>query len=103
MLQTVSFAIEGMSCQARVKAVLTRLPGVTPEQVKVGSAEVTFDDAQTSAVQIYAELTAQGYPAQPQEGTQSRRRASVAAAADSLAPTSPGATRPCLELYRASQ
>ncbi len=78
MLQTVSFAIEGMSCQACVKAVtsmLSRLPGVTPKQVEVGSAEVTFDDAQTSAAQISADLSATGYPARPQEGTQSGRRA----------------------------
>ena len=68
MQQTTSLAIEGMSCGACVKcvtSVLSRIPGVTPKQVEVGSAEVSFDDSQASPATIAEALTAAGYPAQP--------------------------------------
>ncbi|MHB8862326.1 MAG: heavy-metal-associated domain-containing protein [Pirellulaceae bacterium] len=64
----VRFAIEGMTCGGCVKSVtsvLNRLDGVKAEQVSVGSAEVSFDAAKTSAPSIAKALTDAGFPAQP--------------------------------------
>lgn len=68
MQQKTSLVIEGMSCGACVKgvtSVLSRMEGVTPKQVEVGSAEVSFDDSQASPAKIAEALTAAGYPARP--------------------------------------
>jgi copper chaperone len=54
-VQKATFEIAGMSCGHCVKAVdraLQQTPGVTVEQVAVGSATVAFDAQQTSAPAI---------------------------------------------------
>jgi copper chaperone CopZ len=59
-----------MSCGACVKGVtkvLSRLEGVQPKQVEVGSAEVAYDDARVSPVDIAAALAAAGYPARAKQ------------------------------------
>ena len=69
-MQRASFAIADMSCGACVSgvtAVLNRLGGVRVEQVSIGSAEVTFDPAQTSPIAIAEALSAAGYPARQRE------------------------------------
>ncbi len=70
MQQTTRFEIEGMSCGACVKgvtSVLSRMEGVVPKHVEVGSAEVSFEDSQTSSTTIAEALTAAGYPARPRD------------------------------------
>ena len=60
--------IEGMSCGHCVAAVseaLQDLPGVNVEQVRIGSAEVTYEPAQVSPEQIVLAVEDAGYSAQP--------------------------------------
>jgi copper chaperone CopZ len=66
-MQKISYAIEGMSCDACVKGVTNvfkKLDGVQVDHVEVGSAEVSFDPAKTSVEAIGRALTSAGYPAQ---------------------------------------
>jgi len=68
MQQTTRFVIDGMRCGACVRgvtSVLSRLEGVTPMHVEVGSAEVSYDDAHSAPETIAEALTAAGYPARP--------------------------------------
>lgn len=49
----MKIAIEGMHCDAcvrRVKKALEKVPGITVENVAVGSADVAADEAQKPAV-----------------------------------------------------
>ena len=63
-MQKVTFEISGMSCGHCVKAVdkaLQQLGGVTIDQVAIGSATVSFDDAQTDAQRIAQVIDDAGY------------------------------------------
>jgi copper chaperone len=59
-----TFRIEGMSCGHCVNAVkkaLSGLPGVTAEDVQIGSAKVTFDPTTASPEQIRTAIQNEGY------------------------------------------
>lgn len=63
--QTISLAIEGMSCGHCVQAVhqaLSALPGITTQSVTVGSAMVASTDAAATSKALAA-LEEAGYPA----------------------------------------
>jgi copper chaperone CopZ len=65
-MSTVALTIGGMSCQHCVRAVreaLEAVPGVTVSRVEIGSAEVSFDPAQSSASAIAAAVSDAGYDA----------------------------------------
>jgi copper chaperone len=69
MENTLNLAIEGMHCGAcvrRVTSALQSVEGVTVKSVEVGSAEIDFDAAETSAQDITAELNRNGFPARVQ-------------------------------------
>jgi copper chaperone len=58
--------IEGMSCGHCLNAVnraLSELPGVNVGSVRMGRAEVEFDERATSAAQIEAAVSDAGYRA----------------------------------------
>jgi copper chaperone len=65
-VSTATLTIGGMSCQHCVRAVreaLETVPGVTISRVEIGSAEVSFDPAQSSAEAIAAAVSDAGYDA----------------------------------------
>jgi len=67
-MSKLEIEIEGMSCGHCVAAVseaLKELPGVNIEQVRIGSAEVTYEPAQVSPEQIVLAVEDAGYNAQP--------------------------------------
>jgi len=67
-MSKLEIEIEGMSCGHCVAAVseaLKELPGVNVEQVRIGSAEVTYEPAQVSPEQIVLAVEDAGYNAQP--------------------------------------
>lgn len=69
MENTLNLAIEGMHCGAcvrRVTSALQSVEGVTVKSVELGSAEIVFDAAETSAQDITAELNGNGVPARVQ-------------------------------------
>jgi copper chaperone len=69
MENTLNLAIEGMHCGAcvrRVTSALQSVEGVTVKSVELGSAEIVFDAAETSAQDITAELNRNGVPARVQ-------------------------------------
>jgi copper chaperone CopZ len=69
MENTLNLAIEGMHCGAcvrRVTSALQSVEGVTVKSVEVGSAEIVFDGAETSAQDITATLDRNGFPARVQ-------------------------------------
>ena len=69
MENTLNLAIEGMHCGAcvrRVTSALQSVEGVTVKSVEVGSAEIVFDAAETSAQDITAALNRNGFPARVQ-------------------------------------
>jgi copper chaperone len=66
MMEQARIEIEGMSCGhcvASVKAALGQLGGVEVQEVKVGSATVTYDP-RVQPEQIAAAVDAEGYAAQ---------------------------------------
>jgi len=70
MENTLNLAIEGMHCGAcvrRVTSALQSVEGVTVKAVEVGSAEIVFDAAETSAQGITAALNRNGFPARVQQ------------------------------------
>jgi len=70
MENTLNLAIEGMHCGAcvrRVTSALQSVEGVTVKSVEVGSAEIVFDAAETSAQDITAALNRNGFPARVQQ------------------------------------
>jgi copper chaperone CopZ len=70
-MKRVAFDVTGMSCGHCVRHVteaLRLLDGVTVGNVAVGSAEVDFDPAKTSAKAIADALGAAGYPARERGG-----------------------------------
>lgn len=59
-----TFEIGGMTCGhcvSRVKNALTKLPGLTVEQVKVGAVTVAYDEAVTDASVIAQAIEDAGY------------------------------------------
>jgi copper chaperone len=69
MENTLNLAIEGMHCGAcvrRVTSTLQSVEGVTVKSIEVGSAEIVFDAAETSAQDITAALNGNGFPARVQ-------------------------------------
>ena len=69
MENTLNLAIQGMHCGACVRRVtsgLQSVQGVTVNSVEVGSAEIVFDAAETSAQDITAALNRNGFPARVQ-------------------------------------
>jgi copper chaperone len=70
MENTLNLAIEGMHCEAcirRVTNALQGVQGVTVGSVKVGSAKVDFDTAETNANDITAAVERIGFPARVQQ------------------------------------
>ena len=63
-----SLQLEHMGCNRCVENVtsaLSALPGVRVEQVSIGSAQLSFDPAQTSDAAIASALADAGYPVRP--------------------------------------
>ncbi len=61
-----SLAITGMHCNGCVRNVqrtLERLDGVQVSKVDIGTAQLAFDEAKTSAETVAAAVTDAGYPA----------------------------------------
>ena len=68
MADELNLTIQGMSCNHcvnRVKAALDKVAGVQVEDVKVGSARVSYNPGTTSPEQIAAAVTNVGYDAAP--------------------------------------
>ena len=67
-MEALNLTIGGMSCGHCVKAVdqaLKAVAGVHVQEVKVGSASVHYDPAQTSPAAIAGAVTEAGYEARP--------------------------------------
>lgn len=65
-MQRTSLHIEGMSCGHCLNAVsqaLAGIPGVEVESVRIGRAEVRYDEEATSPKALEAAVTEAGYPA----------------------------------------
>lgn len=65
-MEQLTLAIDGMSCGhcvARVTRALGALPGVSLEQVEVGSARLGYDPALVSAERLLEAIGAVGYQA----------------------------------------
>ncbi len=66
VMEHLNLSIDGMHCGGcvnRVTGALKSIPGVTIENVQVGSAALTIDSAQTSPVKITETLKAIGFAA----------------------------------------
>lgn len=67
-MKTLVLAIDGMSCGHCLNAVnqaLSRLPGVTVPRVRIGRADLDYDENLISPEAIAAAIKAAGYPATP--------------------------------------
>ena len=65
-MELLKLTIEGMSCEHCVRAVKNRLtvtPGVTVDEVTVGSARVRYDPAKTNVEEIEEVIADEGYTA----------------------------------------
>ena len=65
-MKQATIGIEGMSCGhcvAAVKQALGRLDGVEVQEVKIGSATVSYDPASVSPERIAQAVEAEGYTA----------------------------------------
>ena len=65
-MQPLELTIEGMSCVHCVRAVKNRLtatPGVTVDEVVVGSAKLRYDPAKTNVDEIEEAIADEGYTA----------------------------------------
>lgn len=65
-MERLNLTIEGMTCEHCVRAVKNRLavtPGVTVEQVEVGSARLQYDPARTTVDDIEEAIADEGYTA----------------------------------------
>jgi len=63
-MKTMSLKIEGMSCGhcvMSVKKALANIPGVTVEQVEIGSAVVRIDEAAVTQEMLAAAVAEAGY------------------------------------------
>lgn len=67
-MEKLNLSISGMTCGhcvASVKSALSELDGVTVEDVRVGSAEVSYDPANRTAESIADAVNDVGYQAVP--------------------------------------
>lgn len=67
-METITLAVEEMSCSTCVRHVteaLQRVDGAMVGDVKVGSATVCYDPNKTSPQALVAVLADAGFPAQP--------------------------------------
>ena len=65
-MESLKLTIEGMSCEHCVRAVKNRLtatPGVTVDEVGIGSALVRYDPAKTNVDEIEEVIADEGYTA----------------------------------------
>lgn len=65
-MEPLKLTIEGMSCEHCVRAVkgrLTKTPGVTVEEVDVGSATLRYDPAKINIDEIEEAIADEGYTA----------------------------------------
>ena len=65
-MESLKLTIEGMSCEHCVRAVKNRLtatPGVTVDDVAIGSATVRYDPAKTNVEEIEDIIADEGYTA----------------------------------------
>lgn len=68
-MQHAILHIEGMSCSHCVQAVnraLTAVPGVEVESVRIGRADVRYDERSTSPEALAAAVSEAGYRATPE-------------------------------------
>ena len=68
-MKELKLTIEGMSCEHCVRAVKSRLtatPGVTVEDVAVGSATLQYDPSKTNLEHIEEVIADEGYTAFPE-------------------------------------
>ena len=67
-MEQLKLTIEGMSCEHCVRAVKNRLtatPGVTVDEVEIGSARLRYDPAKTNVDEIEDAIADEGYTAFP--------------------------------------
>lgn len=67
-MEKLGMKIQGMSCDHCIGAVtgaLKKVDGVTVDEVKIGSATMSYDPARTSPVAIAQAIEDAGYEAQP--------------------------------------
>ena len=67
-MRHLTLQIDGMSCGhcvARVEKTLSKLDGVHPGRVEVGSAEIDYDPTRTPFERIRLALDDAGYTARP--------------------------------------
>ena len=67
-MENLELQIEGMSCGHCVAAVshaLEELPGVNVQNVRIGSAQITYEPNQVSKDEIVLAVEDAGYTAQP--------------------------------------
>ena len=72
-MENLSIKIDGMSCGhcvARVEKTLKKLDGVNVNRVEIGSADITYDPAQTPFAKIREAIDDAGYTAHPVQGTE---------------------------------
>ncbi|HEY2376957.1 MAG TPA: cation transporter [Gemmatimonadaceae bacterium] len=65
-MEPLKLTIEGMSCEHCVRAVkgrLTKTPGVTVEEVAIGSATLRYDPSRTNVDEIEEAIADEGYTA----------------------------------------
>lgn len=66
MRKTLKLDVSGMSCGHCVKAVreaLTAVPGVTVDDLSIGSASVSYDDAEVTVGDLVDAVSDAGYEA----------------------------------------
>ena len=64
VMQSLTIPITGMSCGGCVSSIrnaLSKAPGVTNAEVKIGSAVVTYDPARTNPEALRQVITQAGY------------------------------------------
>jgi copper chaperone len=65
-MEPLNLKIEGMSCEHCIRAVkgrLTKTPGVTVDEVEIGSARLRYDPSKTSIDEIEEAIADEGYTA----------------------------------------
>ena len=65
-MEQVNLTIEGMTCEHCVRAVRGRLektPGITLDDVRIGSARLQYDPATTNVGDIEEAIADEGYTA----------------------------------------
>lgn len=67
-MKSQSLAIQGMSCGHCLNAVsraISAVPGARAISVRIGRADVEFDESQVTPERIAEAISAAGYPAAP--------------------------------------